>query len=38
MDDKNEQKAIMKGGCYTLILALALLAISVFCAFLDKIL
>lgn len=36
-DDKIKQKAILKGGCYTLVLALALLAIFVFCAFLDKI-
>ena len=37
-DSKNEQRAILKGGCYSLVLALALLALSVALAFIDKIL
>ena len=36
-DNKNAQRAILRGGCYSVCIALLLLALSVLCAFLDKI-
>ena len=37
INNKNAKRAILRGGIYTVIIALLLLAISVTCAFLDKI-
>lgn len=37
-DEENKKKAIMKGGCLTLLIALIFLAISALCSFIDKIL
>ena len=34
-DEENKQKAIMKGGCLALVIALFILAISFLCSLFD---
>lgn len=36
MDNNNEQRAILVGGCITLIVAMAILALCVITVILDK--
>lgn len=38
INEKNARRAILKGGVYTVCIALLLLGLSVLCAFLDTIL
>lgn len=37
-DEEKKQKAIMKGGCFALLIALAILAMSALCSFIDNML
>ena len=37
MENENKQRAILGGGCITLIIAVILLLVSLLCAMLDKI-
>ena len=37
MEDRNQHRAILGGGCIALILAVTLFLVSLLCAILDKI-